>query len=220
MRNTYIIAAIIILIAIVGLFVRGQKTMAPIQSLEEESQDALVLADGTYKVDTSTSTLRWSGEMIGGVTESGSVKIKDGFVDVSNNTVNKGEFTFDMTSIKDDGGKAMLETHLKSKDFFNTDKFATSTFVLKGFAPTSPEGAKAGRYVVAGDLIIKGIRVPISFLATLTNIDQNTVQATGSFAINRTDWEITYKSATFFDNLKDGVIRDAVQIDINIVAAK
>jgi polyisoprenoid-binding protein YceI len=220
MKNTYIIAAVIIVVAVIGLFIKGQKTSAPVEDLSTPLPADIKLADGIYKVDTSTSTLRWSGEILGGITETGSVAFREGKATVEGGSVKSAEFTFDMQSIKDDAGKSMLENHLKSKDFFNTQKYATSTFVLKTFAPTSEEGAKAGRFVVSGDLTVKGITVPISFLATVTSEGKDSIRAIGSFAINRTDWEITYKSNSFFSDLKDGAIRDAVQIDLNIVATK
>lgn len=207
-------------VAVIGLFIRSEKSSAPVENLTTNQSGETKLIDGTYKVDTSTSTLRWSGEYLGGITESGTVSLKDGNALVENGSVKSAMFTFDMQSIKDDAGKAMLENHLKSKDFFNSEKFATSTFALKTFAPTSEEGLKAGRFVVSGDLTVKGITVPISFLATVASESSDSIRATGSFAINRTDWEITYKSNSFFSDLKDGVIRDAVQIDLNIVATK
>ncbi len=220
MKNTYIIAAVIIVVAVIGLFIKSEKSSAPVENLTANLPSEVRLTDGTYKVDTSTSTLRWSGEILGGITETGTVSLKEGKAVVEGGIVKSADFTFDMQSIKDDVGKAMLENHLKSKDFFNSDKYATSTFALKTFAPTSEEGAKAGRFVVSGDLTVKGITVPISFLATVTHEGESKIRATGSFAINRTDWEITYKSNSFFSDLKDGAIRDAVQIDLNIVATK
>ena len=41
--------------------------------------------------------------------------------------------------------------------------------------------------------------------------------ASSSFSIDRTLWGVTYKSGSFFKNLADRLIDDAIQFDIELV---
>ncbi len=38
--------------------------------------------------------------------------------------------------------------------------------------------------------------------------------------IDRTKWDVRYKSGAFFDNLADEAISDTIEFDMNIVANK
>ena len=102
--------------------------------------------------------------------------------------------------------KGKLDGHLKSADFFSTEKFKTSTLVFKKIA------AKAnGVYTVTADLIIKGITNPVTFdLAVKGNTASTVVK------IDRTKYDIKYGSASFFDGLKDKAIYDDFDINVNL----
>lgn len=159
--------------------------------------------------------INWEGEFVTGMSEKGTVGLKSGEFTVENGLITSGEFVIDMNQIDSTPTKEKLVTHLKSDDFFGVATYPTATFTLKSMAPTSEEGAKEGRYVVAGNLTVRGITKPISFTATFRT-EGNTLTADASFAINRADWEIKYNSATFFQNLGDKIIRDAVVIGLDL----
>ena len=46
------------------------------------------------------------------------------------------------------------------------------------------------------------------------------VKASGKLVIDRTKWDVRYKSGKFFDNLKDQAISDSIEFHIMIVAKK
>jgi hypothetical protein len=46
------------------------------------------------------------------------------------------------------------------------------------------------------------------------------VNANGSVIIDRTKWDVRYRSGTFFDNLADEAISDDIELDMKIVAKK
>ena len=98
--------------------------------------------------------------------------------------------------------KGKLEGHLKSDDFFGTEKFPEATFVI-----TSVKGNE-----VKGDLTIKGHTEKESFALTTKG---NTIS--GNVVIDRTKFGIQYKSGSFFDNLKDKAIDDEFELTLNIV---
>jgi len=105
-----------------------------------------------------------------------------------------------------------LEKHLKSVDFFNTKIYPISKFNIKTI-----ENIEGKTYLV-GDLTIKNITKQITIPATIL-INQNTVKiTTETFKIDRTDFNVKYKSKSFFNNLKDSFIRDKFDLQITIIA--
>jgi polyisoprenoid-binding protein YceI len=126
----------------------------------------------------------------------------------------------DMNTIKNNLGIQKLDEHLKNDDFFSVSKYPESSFVIKTITPSSVDGAKVGRYIISGNLTIKGIEKPISFPATIIAIGDDSIKAESSFAINRAEWDIKYNSQSFFSGLGDKVIRDAVEITLDLLATK
>jgi polyisoprenoid-binding protein YceI len=174
---------------------------------------ALLVAFGTVnaqtkKVDATKSSINWLAKKVTGQHE-GTVNLKEGNLIFKGKKVVGGNFTVDMTSmtttdLKAGQGKEKLDGHLKSEDFFGTEKFPTSTLVFKTIAVKS-----AGVYTVTADLTIKGITDSVTFdLATTDNT------ASANVKINRTKFGIKYGSGSFFDNLGDKAIADEFDLTV------
>lgn len=220
MKNTYIVIGAIIIIALAIFVFTGKKTEAPVENLENTTGAAVSIDSGEYKLDTASSSIKWKGEYLGGLSEEGTVKLSSGSLSIEGGVISSGEFVIDMNSIESIPHKDKLVAHLKNDDFFSVDKYPTSKFVIKSFAPSSEDGGRVGRYVVSGNLTVRGIEKPISFMATVLPDSSGNLTATGSFAINRADWEVKYNSSSFFTNLGDKIIRDAVEITLDLKAQK
>lgn len=227
MKNSYIISFTIVAVAILGFVLAGRKTEAPMEkeSVSEKEQVATNFegnanfTDGKYALDTSSSKILWEGEYLTGLKENGTVMLKSGEVTVEKGIIKSGSFVIDMNTIESIPHKDRLVSHLKNDDFFSVDTYPTATFVFKNITPTSEVGAEEGRFVIAGDLTVRGITKPISFMVTLSGSDE-AIMARASFAINRADWEIKYNSPTFFGDLGEKIIRDAVSIGLDLKAYK
>ncbi len=219
MKNSYIVVGLIVVIVALFFLFNSKKTEAPVEDL---SSDKVVsaISTGEYKLNTESSKIGWRGEFITGMSEEGIVKLSSGSVLVEEGVIKSGEFVIDMNTIESIPLKERLVAHLKNDDFFSVDKYPTAKFVLRSFAPSSEDGAKVGRYVVSGNLTVRGIEKPISFMATVVPTEDGNIKATGSFAINRADWEVKYNSSSFFTNLGDKMIRDAVEITLDLEAQK
>lgn len=176
---------------------------------------ALLVAFGTAataqtkKVDIAKSTIIWNAKKVTGE-HSGTINLKEGNLIFKGGKIAGGNFTVDMTSLAgtDVSGdwKAKLEGHLKSDDFFGTEKFPTSTLVFKKIAAKS-----AGVYTVTADLTIKGITNPVTFdLATKDNT------ASAKVTIDRTKYGIKYNSKSFFDSIGDKAIYDNFDLTVNL----
>lgn len=178
---------------------------------------ALFMAVGTIataqekKIDVAKSTIKWVGTKVGG-THEGTVNFKSGTLLLKKGKVTGGNFTIDMESIavtdlQAGRGKEKLEGHLKNDDFFATDKHPTAILAFKTI------GDKGNNvYSITADLTIKGITKPVTFDLT---VNGNT--ASSNFKIDRSKYDIKFKSKSFFDNLGDNFIYDEFDVAVNLV---
>lgn len=160
-------------------------------------------------VDVQNSKITWKGHKVTGEHE-GNISLKNGtLIFNDNNELTGGTFLMDMSTltVTDLEGemKGKLETHLKSDDFFSTGKHTNANFVITNVSGTN------GKYKVTGDLTIKGITKPNSFEMTVSG---NTAKA--DIKVNRTQYDIKYGSASFFDGLKDKAIYDDFDLFVNL----
>lgn len=167
-------------------------------------------AQTSKKVDATKSSIHWIGKKVTGQHD-GTVNLKDGILMFKGDKLAGGKFTVDMASIstKDLEGEwaGKLDGHLKSDDFFSTEKHPNANLEFKKIAEKGN-----GVYTVFADLTIKGITNPVSFDMTV-----NGNSATSKLIINRTKYDIKYKSGSFFENLGDKTIYDDFELDVNLV---
>ncbi len=168
-----------------------------------------------YNVDATKSTFKWTGKKVTG-SHWGYVKFSKGQLITNGNNITGGTFTVDMTTmdVQDIQGEyaGKLLGHLKSDDFFGVEKHAASTLVIK--KATVKQGTT---YDVVADLTIKGITSEVTFPATITK-DATTLTAQAAFKINRTKYDIKYRSGSFFSDLGDKAISDDFEVEVNIAA--
>jgi polyisoprenoid-binding protein YceI len=168
----------------------------------------------TYTVDAAKSTITWAAKKVTGA-HNGTVSLKSGTLSVDGKSVKGGSFVIDMTTIKDADGSAKLEGHLKADDFFGTEKFPTSTFVITKVAGVG------SKLLVTGNLTLKGITKPLTFPASVTVNADGTVSAlAGKIIVDRTKYDIKYGSKSFFDTIGDKAIDDNFEIGVKLVAAQ
>lgn len=160
-------------------------------------------------VDIKESKVTWKAYKVTGSSHEGTINLKKGTLNFEGDKIVGGEFMVDMTSISttdlSGDSKKSLDGHLKSKDFFGVDKHPTATFKITGI-----RGAK-NQYKVNGDLTIKGITSPVSFIM---NVKDNTASA--KLKVDRTKFDIKYGSASFFDGLKDKAINDEFDLNVSL----
>ncbi|MDW8205044.1 MAG: YceI family protein [Cytophagales bacterium] len=183
---------------------------------------AFVAPKETYKINTNATTIGWVGKKVTGQ-HNGTVKVSGGTLEVTNGKITGGEFLIDMNSIvcedlKDPATNAKLVNHLKSDDFFSVDKYPTATFKIKN---ANPGAVKDGKqlYRIAGNLTIKGITKHVEFDAE-TKSEGNKIMATAAFRIDRSKWDIRFRSGSFFENLGDTMIYDDIELTLNAVFEK
>ena len=165
-----------------------------------------------YKVDIEKSKLTWVGKKVTG-SHTGAINIAEGSFVTNGKKVTGGSFAIDMTSITDVDKNERLVGHLKSDDFFSIEKNPKATFVI-----TTITGDK-DQYTVKGNLTIKGITNEVEFPATIQTVG-NELIAKAKILVDRTKFDIKFRSGNFFENLGDKAIEDNFELNVELVASQ
>lgn len=171
-----------------------------------------------YRVDKIESVVTWKGSgLINSQMEhTGYVDILKGELVIEKGQLVGGTVEVDMNTIADDFHRKnnKLVSHLKSADFLDVEKFPISTFAI-----TKVASPNEGNVNVTGDLTIKGITHAVIFPAKI-EVKDGVVHANGKVSIDRTQWDVRYRSGTFYSDLADSAISDSVEFEMKIVAKK
>jgi polyisoprenoid-binding protein YceI len=199
-----------------------------------EAKEVTPSAGETLNVDTTSSKIEWVATKVSGY-HTGTVKLKNGQLNVKDGNITGGNLVLDMTSIivsgpegSDEKGNAKLLKHLKSPDFFEVTTHPEATFVITDVKPFSgsmkdsadPRQASISKYkvsnpthTISGNLTIKGITKNIEFPAQV-NVSGNSVDAIAKFNVDRTQWNIVYPGQP------DDLIRNEIHFGISMKAGK
>lgn len=168
-------------------------------------------------VDLNNSSVKWTGKAITGKSHFGTLSFKSANLTIKKGNSVEGGFIVDMTSLSVDDltgkGKKSLEGHLMSDDFFSVDKFNEANLEILGSKAETSSDGMSGRYIVDGNLTIKGITNPVTFEISLYK--ENTYRATLVF--DRSKFDVRYGSDSFFDNLGDRVILNEIELVVDLV---
>ena len=170
------------------------------------------IKDDIYTVDVERSTIEWSAKKVGGG-HAGTVKIADGTLIYTGKALKSGSFQMNMSSITSDN--ARVTNHLKSDDFFSAEKNPMSKFEI-----TKVTSAGTDRVNITGNLSIKGFTHPVTFQATVKQQKGVLVAVASGIRVDRTKYDIKFRSKTFFGDIGDKAIDDEFELSINLTAKK
>ncbi|MDX2443150.1 MAG: YceI family protein [Bacteroidales bacterium] len=174
-----------------------------------ETENNTKAASANYSINTESSVVNWKGSMAGVYAHTGTLKLSKGSMVLKNGKISKGNFTVDMNSMKttdsDDNYKnaprERLVGHLKSDDFFATEKFPTASFKI----------TKHSENELSGELTVRGI----TNKETVTNVkiseSDGAFKATGNLVFDRQKYKVTYKN-----KMGDMVLSDDIELTISI----
>lgn len=170
----------------------------------------------TFTVQPELSKVVYVGKKVTGE-HTGTVTLKSGKLVFKGEEIVGGEFVADMnsltsTDITDPEYNTKYVNHMKSPDFFNTEKFPETKLVIKG----SSKGKNG--LEVKGDLTMLGKTNPVSFVITDLKKTEKTVTGKSNLTLNRTKWDLKYGSSSFFKGLGDKAIHDDFTLAVEITA--
>ncbi len=157
---------------------------------------ALILSFGlanasSYTIDNSHTNVGFSVKHMMITNVKGEFKTYDAKIDFDLATKNFKSFSANVDIASIDTGIEKRDAHLKSEDFFSSEKFPKMTFVMKSYEVDGDEGK------MKGDLTIRGITKPVVLevedLSTIKDFDgNNRIGFTLKGKINRMDYDLKW----------------------------
>lgn len=166
-----------------------------------------------YNVNTETSVIKWVGNKVTG-SHNGTLKLSSGTLTVKGTEITSGSFIMDMNTITDTDlqpgkGKEKLEGHLKTGDFFETEKFPTGKFEV-----VSAKKGEGNTYELTGNLTLRDVTKSVTFKANVDVANGALKASAPQFTIDRLLWGIKY------EGMKDDLINQNIGLSIELNAAK
>lgn len=203
-----------------------QKTIMMMDSgTEMESLESVMeMETGTYKADTTDSRISWEAgkPAIAGYVHKGTFSLDSGFINLSEAEIT-GQFVIDIDSLKVTslgGGKigqeSALEGHLKADRFFDVESHPTATFVVTDVSPKVLPGPDSQDYTATGELTLKGVTKEITFPMKVIVVSGNEVLVESNIPLNRTEWGISFGSASIVEEITDNIIGDTVNLGLSV----
>lgn len=190
------------------------------EAVSNEISEVTTTKDGAlYIMDTLNSKIEWKGFKVvksDNTSHFGTIKFESGDVTVKDGKLESGKFVANMSSLENvdlkdnEKDKVKLETHLKSGDFFEIEKFPTASYEITRVTPNSEGDFNT---LLDGNLTIKGITKPMQFNANVTVKDGEVSIYTEPKDINRQDFSIKFQMP-----VQNGLIKDEVNIQIAVKA--
>jgi len=176
-----------------------------------------------FKTIKEGSHLEWRAAHLGGLEPRfGQVSLKSADVSAKDGKLATAKIIMDIASLTvtnfpDDKEKEeKLTGHLKTADFFNVEKFPTSTFeVTKVEDGTGDFNSK-----VTGNLTIMGVTKSITFSANVKVTDTDFSVKSEDFTIDRKDFGLLYNTEGTEGVPANYLIADEVGFTINVNLTK
>ncbi len=162
-------------------------------------------AAGSYTLSEATSKIAFVGAKVTGKHDgtfgkfTGTIVVPGGKIEAGTVAV-----TLETKSLKTDDEE--LDEHLRSKDFFDVEKFPKSTFTSTSIVLG---GAAGATHTLTGNLNLHGVTRSLGVPATI-KLEGGVVIATCEFTINRKDFGIVYPGK------KDDLIKDGVLVKLTL----
>lgn len=216
MRNTFTICYLVLIITPLFFGCRGA-VKEDNKEISSSSISLHVESEKYLAIDNKQSVVIWKvSNLLGSNSHTGYVSLSKGELNIENGRLVGGVAEIAMNTIQDEKHHSTngLIEHLKEPDFFDVKKFPFSTFIISKSEPINVEENR-----VKGNLTIKEITHPVSFPAKIETKD-GIVRMSGKLVIDRTKWDVRYKSRKFFDLVADQTISDSIEFNIKIVAKR
>ena len=176
--------------------------------------------DGRQEVDAEASVIHWTGRNLFNF-HTGSLKLKDGHVEIRNGRLVAGEFRIAMdslacTDLTDSKMNAMLIDHLRSDDFFSAADHPVAAFTVASAEPIDGVTDGLPNHRISGNLTLRGKTLPVSFDALVARNEDGSHVAQAMVDLDRTQWGSIYGSGKFFARLGQHVVNDLIHLHLKV----
>jgi len=169
------------------------------------------MKDKKFEIVPTQSNIEWVGRKVTG-SHNGTVALKEGELILTEGKLAGGKLVVDTTSIKvlditDLATNEQFAGHMASDDFFSSREYPEATLEI-----LSVEGNR-----VEGHLTIKGIANRIGFDVSVSATDDLLI-ATAKLIVDRTKYEMKFRSGNFFKDLGDTLIYNDFELYVSVTA--
>ncbi len=176
----------------------------------------------TYLLDRDRSVFRWTGRSIVG-RHHGTIELSGGELTVTDRQPASGWFTLDMTTIhnedlQDEAFRRLLESHLRSDDFFDVDDYPSARFDIRGIIPLAGSTPGTPGYRVTGELTLRGVARELVFDAQIEPREGDAVAGQAHFDLDRTLWGVRYGCGRLFEKLGMHLVDDLISVELQLTA--
>lgn len=178
------------------------------------SPSNLSLPAGTWQVDTVHSSVEFHVKHLGIATVKGKFREFEGTLEVTD----AGARAYGKAVVSSvDTGEPQRDAHLRSADFFDSEKFPEITF-----ESTAIRQLDEDTFAIEGDFTIHGVTRPLELDATLEGTETDheghpRIGLSASAQISRADYDMKFNMALGSGNV---VVGDKVKIVLEISAVK
>lgn len=171
----------------------------------------------TYKIDVDHSDIMFKVKHLMISTATGYFKKFDATVEMDNDDFSKAKVWFEADVDSVDTKNAQRDTHLKSDDFFNAEKFPKLTFRSTAINKTGD-----GEYELTGDLTIrditKSVKLDVEYNGSTVDpwgFERLGFEVTGK--VNRKEFGLKWSAVTEAGGI---VVDDMVKLQMNVEMVK
>lgn len=212
------------ILAVTALAFFASCSSAPSESVEttEAAEETEVVAEASVMADVSASTINWKGfKTYSKGDHVGTINIKEGEFKTEGDALVGGSFIIDMNTIHctdladDEESYGKLVGHLKSDDFFAVEEYPTARFVITEVAEEAND-EKNTTHVIKGNLTMRDNTKNITFPANVKVENGSVKLEAPEFAIDRTNWNVMFRSSGIEGVAKDNLIDDKILLELNV----
>ena len=169
----------------------------------------------TWKIDNAHTQVNFSAKHMMVTNVRGTFHDVEGTIELDETDPSKSRGEFRVSAASVDTNFAARDTHLRSADFFDAERFPTIAFVATDISLVADD-----QFKVVGDLTIREVTKPLTFDVTLEGIVPGMSGArhagmTATAKILRSDWDLNWNVA-----LEQGgwLVGKEIKLDIAIAA--
>jgi polyisoprenoid-binding protein YceI len=156
--------------------------------MTDSTVKASPLTPGDWSLDAAASTVAFHHKSVYGlITVRGTFPVAGGAGHLAADGTASGTVLINAAGL--DTKHKKRDTHLRSKDFFETDQHPTITFTAES---ANPAAAGATEVRIDGRLKVKDIEKPVSFLANATATGADSVTLTAETTFDRHDFGLDW----------------------------
>jgi polyisoprenoid-binding protein YceI len=143
-------------------------------------------AVGTWSLDPSLTTIELRTKAMWGLAKvKGNFKAVGGEGTVTDGSLVNGTLVIDASSASTGNNKR--DAHLRSADFFESEKYPTFVFTALSASPAGTDNIK-----VSGTLTVHGQARPLDIVVTVAQTGPGTATLRSEFEVDRSKWGLTW----------------------------